>query len=80
LDYHTEASIPRSLREITAGHTTVIIAHRLPTIRHADRIYVMEDGAVVEQGKHDELLEANGIYASMWRVQIGDTRPPQEAP
>lgn len=72
LDYETEASVQRSLREVTAGRTTVIVAHRLSTIRHVDLIYVLDDGQVREQGRHDELLQADGIYASMWRVQTGE--------
>lgn len=80
VDYQTEAAIQRSLREVTAGHTTVIIAHRLSTIRHADRIYVMEDGKVVEQGTHDELIARKGIYAGMWQVQTGEILSDRDAP
>jgi ATP-binding cassette, subfamily B, bacterial len=80
LDYETEAAVQRSLREATAGRTTIIVAHRLSTIRQADLIYVLDDGEVREQGQHDELLLADGIYASMWRVQTGEAierrRPP----
>jgi ATP-binding cassette, subfamily B, bacterial len=71
VDNETEAAIQRSLEYITANRTTVAIAHRLSTIRHADRIYVMEQGKIVEQGKHEELLERNGIYAQLWNVQTG---------
>ncbi|MDP1568420.1 MAG: ATP-binding cassette domain-containing protein [Vicinamibacterales bacterium] len=72
LDYETEAAVQRSLAEVTAGRTTVIVAHRLSTIRRADLIYVLDDGQVKEAGTHDELLEADGIYASMWKVQTGE--------
>ncbi len=71
VDNETEAAIQRSLEVITQGRTTIAIAHRLSTIRNADRIYVMEFGKLVEQGTHEELLERDGIYASLWRVQMG---------
>lgn len=71
VDNETEAAIGRSLERITQNRTTIAIAHRLSTIRHADRIYVMEWGKLVESGKHEELLEKSGIYASLWRVQMG---------
>ncbi|MGE3276986.1 MAG: ATP-binding cassette domain-containing protein [Vicinamibacterales bacterium] len=73
LDYETEAAVQRSLAEVTAGRTTVIVAHRLSTIRQADLIYVLDEGQVKEMGRHDELVAADGIYASMWRVQTGET-------
>ncbi|HIK30080.1 MAG TPA: ABC transporter ATP-binding protein [Oscillatoriales cyanobacterium M59_W2019_021] len=71
VDNETEAAISRSLERITQNRTTIAIAHRLSTIRHADRIYVMDKGKFVESGKHEELLETSGIYASLWRVQMG---------
>jgi ATP-binding cassette, subfamily B, bacterial len=71
VDNETEAAIGRSLERITQNRTTIAIAHRLSTIRHADLIYVMEWGKLVESGKHEELLEKSGIYASLWRVQMG---------
>ena len=71
VDNETEAAIQRSLERITVDRTTIAIAHRLSTIRNADRIYVMEHGKLVESGKHEKLLEENGIYASLWRVQSG---------
>ncbi|HEY9711285.1 MAG TPA: ABC transporter ATP-binding protein, partial [Oculatellaceae cyanobacterium] len=71
VDNETEAAIQRSLEKITANRTTIAIAHRLSTVRNADCIYVMEYGKLVEQGRHDELLEQQGIYASLWRVQSG---------
>ncbi|MBE9193431.1 ABC transporter ATP-binding protein [Gloeocapsopsis crepidinum LEGE 06123] len=71
VDNETEAAIQKSLFVITQNRTTIAIAHRLSTIRHSDRIYVMDKGEVVEQGKHEELLALNGIYASLWRVQSG---------
>ncbi|NJR73564.1 MAG: ABC transporter ATP-binding protein [Scytonema sp. CRU_2_7] len=71
VDNETEAAIQRSLEHITVNRTTIAIAHRLSTIRNADRIYVMEYGQFVESGTHQELLEKNGVYANLWRVQSG---------
>ncbi len=71
VDNETEAAIQRSLEQITAGRTTLVIAHRLSTVRHANRIIVMERGRIVESGSHDELLQRGGAYAELWRVQAG---------
>ncbi|AFY51202.1 ABC-type bacteriocin/lantibiotic exporter with N-terminal double-glycine peptidase domain [Nostoc sp. PCC 7524] len=71
VDNETEAAIGRSLERITVDRTTIAIAHRLSTICHADCIYVMEHGQLVESGTHEELLEQAGIYASLWRMQSG---------
>lgn len=71
VDNETEAAIQKSLTKITRNRTTIAIAHRLSTIRHSDRIYVMDKGEIIEQGKHEELLALNGIYALLWRVQSG---------
>ena len=71
VDNETEAAIQRSLEKITQNRTTIAIAHRLSTIRNADTIYVMEKGKLVEQGYHEELLQYQGIYANLWRVQTG---------
>ncbi|MBF2009350.1 MAG: ABC transporter ATP-binding protein [Chlorogloeopsis fritschii C42_A2020_084] len=71
VDNETEAAIQKSLQMITQNRTTIAIAHRLSTIRHSHCIYVMDNGQIVEQGKHEELLGLNGIYASLWRVQSG---------
>ncbi|MDZ7960270.1 MAG: ABC transporter ATP-binding protein [Aulosira sp. DedQUE10] len=71
VDNETEAAIQRSLEKITVNRTTIAIAHRLSTIRHSHCIYVMNHGQIVEQGKHEELLALDGIYASLWRVQSG---------
>ncbi len=71
VDNETEAAIQRSLEKITANRTTIAIAHRLSTVRNADRIYVMEYGKLVEQGTHEQLLAKQKIYASLWRVQSG---------
>ncbi|NEP46175.1 MAG: ATP-binding cassette domain-containing protein, partial [Okeania sp. SIO2H7] len=72
VDNETEVAIQRSLNRITQDRTTIAIAHRLSTIRHADCIYVMEHGKIVEQGKHEELLAQEGVYAGLWNVQMGN--------
>ena len=71
VDNETEAAIQRSLERISHSCTTVVIAHRLSTIVNADRIYVMDQGRIVESGTHGELLELDGIYAALWAVQTG---------
>ncbi|MGG6269909.1 ABC transporter ATP-binding protein [Leptolyngbya sp. AN03gr2] len=73
VDNETEAAIQQSLARITQNRTTIAIAHRLSTIRHADCIYVMEHGQFVESGTHEQLLEQDGTYANLWRVQLGIT-------
>src|SRR5665647_331140 len=81
LDSITEDEITRTLREISAGkqRITLMIAHRLSTIMHADRIYVLEKGKIIEEGTHDILLNKKGLYYAMWRQQIGEriTVPPK---
>ncbi|EGK90529.1 ABC transporter ATP-binding protein [Microcoleus vaginatus] len=71
VDNETEAAIQRSLERITKNRTTIAIAHRLSTVRNADCICVMEEGLVVESGQHEQLIEQDGIYAALWRVQSG---------
>ncbi|NET51887.1 MAG: ABC transporter ATP-binding protein, partial [Merismopedia sp. SIO2A8] len=77
VDNETEVAIQRSLSHITQNRTTIAIAHRLSTIRHADCIYVMELGHIVEQGKHEELLAKQGVYAGLWNVQMGNIESPE---
>jgi len=72
VDTETEMLIQRSLDELTTNRTTFAIAHRLSTIKDADRIVVLEDGRIVERGSHDELLDADGLYAHLWGVQAGE--------
>jgi ATP-binding cassette subfamily B protein len=76
LDSITEDEISQTIREITAQrqHITLMIAHRLSTIMHADRIYVLEKGNVVETGTHATLIEEKGLYYAMWRQQIGERK------
>ncbi len=72
VDNETELAIQRSLATVCKGRTTIAIAHRLSTIRHADGIYVLDEGRVVEQGTHDELVAHEGFYALLWRIQTGE--------
>ena len=72
VDNETEAALQRSIQRISQNRTTVVIAHRLSTIRNADRILVLENGALVEDGTHEALLEENGVYARLWAVQTGE--------
>jgi ATP-binding cassette subfamily B protein len=76
LDSLTEEEINNTIQNVSANHEhlTVLIAHRLSTILHADRIYVLEKGHIIEQGKHEELLNIKGLYYAMWRQQIGERR------
>lgn len=72
VDNETEAAIQRSLRLATAGCTALVVAHRLSTVRHAHRIWVLDAGRVIEDGTHDELVAQDGAYAALWRVQTGE--------
>jgi ATP-binding cassette subfamily B protein len=76
LDSLTEEEISKTIREIsgTKERMIVLIAHRLSTIMHADKIIVLEQGKIIEQGKHEELLELKGLYYAMWRQQIGERK------
>ena len=70
VDTRTELLIQKAMEQLTKDRTAFVIAHRLSTIRNADIILVMRDGDIVEQGNHDELLEANGFYASLYNSQF----------
>jgi ATP-binding cassette subfamily B protein len=83
LDSLTEEGITDTIRAVAANREviTLMIAHRLSTVFHADRIFVLEQGRIVESGRHDELIEKKGLYYAMWRQQIGERRstPPPAA-
>jgi len=70
IDTETEVKIREALNELTKGRTTIIIAHRLSTLHDADRILVMDEGRLVEQGRHDELLGRGGLYAALYEAQF----------
>ncbi|HYV91901.1 MAG TPA: ABC transporter ATP-binding protein [Chitinophagales bacterium] len=76
LDSITEEEITAVIRDVSLSRdrTTIMIAHRLSTIMHADRIYVLEKGSIVEEGRHFELLQEKGLYYAMWRQQIGERK------
>jgi ATP-binding cassette subfamily B protein len=73
VDNETEAAIQRSLETVARDRTTLVIAHRLSTVRAADRIHVLENGTVTEAGTHEELVGMGGLYAALWRVQTGES-------
>jgi len=73
LDYETEGIVQRSIRTSAEGRTLIVVAHRLSTVRRADRIIVLESGKICEQGTHDDLIRRRGLYASLWRLQNGSS-------
>ncbi len=74
LDSITEEEITETIRDVSVqkDHVTILIAHRLSTIMHADRVYVLEKGRIIESGKHLDLIAQKGLYYAMWRQQIGE--------
>jgi len=78
LDSESERYVQEALAELCKGRTTLVVAHRLSTIMHADCILVVEDGAVVESGRHEELLRKGGRYVSFYRLQLKEQSPPLE--
>jgi ATP-binding cassette subfamily B protein len=77
LDSLTEEEISRTMRDVASDRAvmTILIAHRLSTVMHSDRIFVLEQGRVVESGRHEDLLDSMGLYYAMWRQQVGERRP-----
>ena len=73
VDNETEAALQRSINKISNDRTAVIIAHRLSTIRNADRILVLQDGKITEDGTHEELIRLGETYSRMWDVQTGQS-------
>ena len=71
VDNETEAALQRSIAKISLDRTTMIVAHRLSTVRNAHRILVFENGSMIENGTHDDLVDMDGKYAALWRVQTG---------
>jgi len=82
LDSLTEEEISRTMRDVANSREviTILIAHRLSTIMHADRIYVLERGKIVEAGQHQDLLQRTGLYYAMWRQQVGERRTAPHLP
>lgn len=76
LDPISEYQLNQSMYSAAYDKSVIFISHRLSTTRRADRIYLMEDGRIVEEGSHDELLEHHGKYYKMWHVQAGNTGKP----
>jgi ATP-binding cassette subfamily B protein len=75
LDSESERQVQEAIEHLCQGRTTLVIAHRLHTVTHADRIFVVEDGAIAESGRHDDLLRKGGRYASFYRLQLRDQEP-----
>src|ERR1700749_4245736 len=72
LDSESEAAVQQALRETLSGRTSLVIAHRLSTVREADELLVVDDGRIVERGTHASLLAENGLYAELYRTQFAD--------
>jgi ATP-binding cassette subfamily B protein len=80
LDSESEAAVQRALSSALAGRTSLVIAHRLSTIREADQILVVDDGRIVESGRHEDLLGREGLYAELYRTQFSSQESLQPEP
>ena len=80
LDSRSEQAVMRAIREVSVGHSTIIIAHRLSTVIDCDRILVMDAGQIIEQGSHEELLKHHGAYAELWEMQHKNKGRPELSP
>ena len=78
LDSHSEMLIQQSLEKLLKGRTSIVIAHRLSTIAKADKIIVLKDQGILEQGSHEELLKKDGLYASLFKIQAGKVKTLKE--
>jgi ATP-binding cassette subfamily B protein len=79
LDSESEVAVQRALDTALEGRTSLVIAHRLSTVRNADRILVVDDGRIVERGTHEQLLALGGEYADLYRTQFAESDRPAEA-
>ena len=79
LDSESEAAVQRALATALEGRTSLVIAHRLSTVREADQILVLDHGRIVEHGRHEELLEADGVYAELYKIQFQRQEHPDPA-
>ena len=79
LDSESEAAVQHALKAALTGRTSLVIAHRLSTVREADQILVVDDGRIVEQGDHDELLAQGGLYAELYQTQFAAQERPAVA-
>ena len=79
LDSESEVAVQQALATALEGRTSLVIAHRLSTVREADLILVLDDGRIVERGRHDELIEAGGAYADLYRTQFQGQEHPERA-
>ena len=75
VDSYTELLIQNAMRHLLQGRTSIVIAHRLSTIRNADKIVVVQDGRIVQMGKHDELVNQGGLYAHLYALNFSDSDP-----